>query len=248
MIAQHTSIIVPFYNPPIESFQACLEQLKKLNPLEIILVDDCSSDERIVTLAKQSGCFYLKTPYQSGHDGLPFNIGVKQAQGKFVCKVDADDLLLELPTDMPYKVHLARMDRSVDPTNVSLEELILAPRAIFNGAIVEKELMLQTLFEEDRAVFRDVLTVLRFLYRKEPFSVHPMINYIYNVTPNSIQTSKSGHYHRLRNIQSVARLCQLEDILPEQSEKLLQLAMLNFRYGAKARNMLKKTDSSCGEA
>jgi hypothetical protein len=86
----------------------------------------------------------------------------------------------------------------------------------------------------------DVLTLLRLLYRKERFSVHPTINYIYNDIPNSIQTSKPRHYHRLRHIQTVARFCQLENLSPEQSEYFLQLAMLNFRYGAKSRNMLKK--------
>lgn len=38
----------------------------------------------------------------------------------------------------------------------------------------------------------------------------------------------------LRNTQTIAHFCQLENLFPEQ------LAMLNFRYGAKARNMLKQ--------
>ncbi len=240
MIHKHLSIVVPFYNPPYEAFQACLQSVRTLDPLEVILVDDCSSDEAVITLAKQSGFVYLKTPYQSGHDGLPFNIGVSHAKGSCVCKVDADDFLLELPLSMPYNIHLARMNRSADPTNVTLEELILAPRSIHNGAIIATDLARQVPFAHDNAIFNDVLTLLRLLYRKEHFSVHPTINYIYNDIPNSIQTSKPRHYHRLRHIQTVARFCQLENISPQQSEYFLQLAMLNFRYGAKARNMLKK--------
>lgn len=240
MIHRQLSIIVPFYNPPIESFQACIEHLKKLDPLEIILVDDCSSDPLVINLAKQSGCLYLKTLYQSGHDGLPFNIGVQNAKGAYVCKVDADDLLLELPFSMPYNIHLARMNRSADPTNITLEELILAPRSIHNGAIITTDLAKKIPFAHDNAVFNDVLTLLRLLYRKERFSVHPTINYIYNDVPNSIQTSKPRHYHRLRHIQTVARFCQLENISPEQSEYFLQLAMLNFRHGAQARHLLKQ--------
>ena len=240
MINKHLSIVIPFYNPPYEAFQACLQSMYKLDPLEVILVDDCSSDEAVITLAKRSGFVYLKTPYQSGHDGLPFNIGVHHAKGSYVCKVDADDLLLELPLSMPYNIHLARMNRSADPTNVTLEELILAPRSIHNGAVIATDLARQLPFIHDGVIFNDVLTLLRLLYRKERFSVHPTINYIYNDIPNSIQTSKPRHYHRLRHIQTVARFCQLENISPEQSEYFLQLAMLNFRYGAKARNMLKK--------
>lgn len=239
MINKHLSIVIPFYNPPYEAFQACLQSIHKLDPLEVILVDDCSSDEDVITLAKQSGFVYLKTPYQSGHDGLPFNIGVHHSKGSYVCKVDADDLLLELPLTMDYNIHLARMNRSADPTNLTLEELILAPRSIFNGAIIRTDLARQVPCAHDSAVFNDVLALLRLLYRKERFSVHPTINYIYNDIPSSIQTSKSNHYHRLRHIQTMARFCQLENIPPKQSEHFLQLAMLNFRYGAKARNMLK---------
>lgn len=145
MINKKLSIIVPFYNPPYEVFKECLSYLKKLNPLEVILVDDCSSELKVVTLAKQSGFTYLKTPYQSGHDGLPFNLGVQRAQGEFVCKVE-----------------------------------------------------------------------------------------------NSMQTSKSAYYHRLNNIQTVARFAQLENISPKQSEYYLQLAMLNLRYGANSKKILKQ--------
>jgi glycosyltransferase involved in cell wall biosynthesis len=240
VIKKNLSIIVPFYNPPLKIFKKSISYLQNLHPLEIILVDDCSNDSEVINFAKNSNCTYLKTPYQSGHDGLPFNLGVQRAQGEFVCKVDADDFLLELPTNMPYNIHLARMNRSANPQNISIEELILAPRSIHNGAIIKKELMSQIPFETDKAVFADVLTVLRALYRKEAFSVHPKINYIYNKVENSMQTSKSAHYHRLRNIQTVARFAQLENIHPQQSEYYLQLAMLNLRYGANSRKILQQ--------
>lgn len=248
MLKNSISIVVPFYNPPYESFKTCLEGLHKLDSLEVILVDDCSSDSKVTTLAKQSGFTYLKTPYQSGHDGLPFNIGVQNAKGSYVCKVDADDFFLELPTTMPHNIHLARMNRSVDPTGVTIEELILAPRSIHNGAIIAMDLARQLPFAHDSAIFNDVLTLLRILYRKERFSVHPRVNYIYNDIPNSIQASKPQHYHRLRHLQTIARFCQFENIPHQQSEYFLNLAMLNFRYGAKARNMLKMNISSKAQA
>jgi glycosyltransferase involved in cell wall biosynthesis len=240
MLKNSISIVVPFFNPPYEAFKTCLEGLHKLDPLEVILVDDCSSNPEVTTLAKQSGFSYLKTPYQSGSDGLPFNIGVQYAKGIYVCKVDADDLLFDIPLTILHNIHLARMNRSVAPTNVTLEELILAPRSIHNGAIIATELVWKLPYIQDSVIFNDVLILLRLLYRKEYFSVHPTINYIYNDIPNSIQTSKSLYHHRLSHIQTVARCCQLENIPYKQSEYFLNLAMLNFRYGAKARNMLKK--------
>ncbi|ATB70216.1 hypothetical protein SJPD1_2117 [Sulfurospirillum diekertiae] len=55
MIHKHLSIVIPFYNPPYEAFQAYLQSVYKLDPLEMILVDDCSNDEKVITLAKRSG-------------------------------------------------------------------------------------------------------------------------------------------------------------------------------------------------
>lgn len=232
------SIIVPFYNPPIKYFIKCLEHLKSLHVKEVILVDDCSTNDKVVSIAKQSDFIYLKTPYQSGHDGLPFNIGVQYAKGIYVCKVDADDYFLELPTSFDQDFHLARLTRSADPTGISVEKLILAPRSIHNGAIIAKELMLELPFEESSVYFNDVLAIMRLLYRGYTFSVHPTINYIYNKVDTSIQMKDPQHYHRLRNIQTVARFCQLENIPIQQAEHYLKLAMLNLKYGAQSLQLL----------
>lgn len=232
------SIIVPFYNPPIKYFIKCLEYLKRLHVKEVILVDDCSSDHSITALAKQSGFIYLKTPYQSGHDGLPFNLGVQYAKGTYVCKVDADDYLLELTTPLNYDFHLARLTRSADPTGINIEKLILAPRSIHNGAIIAKELMLETPFEKNSVYFNDVLAIMRLLYRGYTFSVHPKINYIYNKVDTSIQMKNPVEYHRLRNVQTVARFAQLENIPIPKAEYYLKLAMLNLRYGARSLQVL----------
>ncbi len=91
---------------------------------------------------------------------------------------------------------------------------------------------------------KDVLALLRMFYHQERFSVHPKVNYIYNATTQSIQTSKPYYYHRLSHIQTVARFCQLENIAPQQSEYFLNLAMLNFRYGSKARSFLNTPHTS----
>jgi len=44
------SVVIPFYNPPREYFLECIRAVKKLNPYEIILVDDCSTDEGVVQM------------------------------------------------------------------------------------------------------------------------------------------------------------------------------------------------------
>lgn len=161
-----------------------------------------------------------------------------------MCKVDADDFFLEIPHSIAYKIHLARINRSADPTTLSLEELILSPRSIHNGAIIETALAQQFPFIQEGNIFNDVLVLLRLLYHQEAFSVHPTINYIYNATTHSMQISKPYYYHRLSHIQTIARFCQLEHLSPKQSEYFLSLAMLNLRYGSKARTFLKQNQTT----
>jgi glycosyltransferase involved in cell wall biosynthesis len=232
-ISMSISAIIPFYNPPIKLFDKCLHALKRLNLHEVILVDDCSTDVDIIKIAKQSGFIYMQTPYQSGHDGLPFNLGVNRATGKYICRIDADDVLLELPTTIKTDVYFGRIDRVKPLVNITVEELILAPRSC-TGIIAKKELFNKYPYPEDPNVFGDVLFALRILHNNHSYAVHPKINYIYHKVPSSIQNSKPKFYHRLRNIQTVARFCQLEYIEPTIASYYLKLAMLNIYHGSNA--------------
>lgn len=234
------SVVIPFYNPPIEYFTECIRSVKQLDPYEVILVDDCSTDERVVQVAKDSGCVYMRTQYQSGFDGHPFNIGVENAKGDYICRVDSDDILLELPSFMKSDIHFGKANRVLVPNTSIIEELILAPRAILNGMVIKKELLLQRPSSEDSSVFGDVLLVLRLIYNQYSYDFGETINYIYRKRQGSIQTSKSYFYHRLRLIQTVARFCQLENIEPQQSINYLELGMLNVKYGSKSRKFLPR--------
>ncbi len=242
------SVVIPFYNTPMEYFMDCVESVKKLNPFEIILADDCSSDLELVEYAKNSGCKYIKTAYQSGFDGHPFNVGVMEAKGDYICRVDSDDMLLELPSEMPYEIHFGNADRVNMSGELSVEQLILAPRAIFNAMVIKKELLVKYPLPEDSNVFGDNLLVLRLLHNKHSYDIHKRVNYIYRKVENSIQTSQSHFQHRLRQIQTVARFCYLEDIEPTKSIHYIELAMLNVRYGSKSREIyrdfLKKKNSA----
>lgn len=237
------TVVVPVYNPPIHLFAECLDALRKLNPYEVILVDDCSSDNKIIQMAKSSGFRYLKTPYQSGHEGLPFNMGVKAASGEYICRVDHDDVLLELPPTMDTDIYLNRLTRVKAPIGITIEELILAPRAIINGMVAKKEVYFRYPMAEDANVYGNILFALRVLHNQHTYTLHPSINYIYNQHPASIQNSKSNFHNRLRHIQTVARFCLLEQIEPTQAIRYLEMAMLNVRYGSGSlKRVMKKRE------
>lgn len=226
------SVVIPFYNTPLSLFRECIRSVQALEPYEVIIVDDCSNDEALLDFAKNSGCIYYRTPYQSGYDGLPFNLGVQQATGTHICRVDSDDVLLALPAKMGHEICFGNADRVKINDSLSVEELILAPRAIFNGMVIKRELLLQYPMPHDDNVFGDVLLVLRLLYNAYSFTVYSKVNYIYRQREGSIQNSKSEFHHRLRHIQTVARFCQLENIPPAKAIHYHELAMMNMRHGA----------------
>lgn len=234
------SVVVPFFNTPKELFIKCLHSLKNLNVDEVILVDDCSTDKEIVKLAKKSHFKYLKTPYQSRSDGLAFNMGVRAAKNHYICKVDHDDELLELPLNLYSDVHLAQIDRAEAPFGISIENLILKPRAITNGMVAKKEIWTKYQLETDIYVYSDILMFLRILNNNHSITIHNKINYLHKYHPESILNSKDNLHIRIKHIQTIARFCLLEGIESSKTLYYMQLAMLNLQYGSNSTNFLSQ--------
>lgn len=233
------TVIVPFYNPPIDLFKKCLESIKKTKAFEVILVDDCSTSKDVIKVAKDSGFKYIKTPYQSGRDALPFNLGIQEAKGDYICKVDSDDLLLELPKKMNHDICFSNHENIMPAHNITIEQFILGPRALANGLVAKKEIFLKYTWVVDTNIYADLLFILQILYNKYTITVFNKKNYIYNNREGSVLTSDSFLSIRLRNIQTVARFCEIEKIDPKTSLKYLQHAMLNFQYGSQALKFLR---------
>ena len=95
------SVIIPMYNA--EKFIAeLLESLliQTLKNFEVIIVDDCSTDEsfKIVEsyLVKFGGRLQLmKLPTNSGGPSIPRNKGLELSRGKYIFFADNDDVILE---------------------------------------------------------------------------------------------------------------------------------------------------------
>ncbi len=238
------SVVVPFFNTPIEYFSKCIASLKKVNPYEVILVDDCSTNEATIKLAKESGFKYLKTKEQSGRDAHPINVGMNAAKADYACRVDSDDELLALPEKMNTDVCFGLQSRVKPAFNLSIEDIILDPRALCHATVCKKEIFLKYPFIEDENVYCDVLFILQILHYKYTFSVYPKMNYIYNKLDNSIITSKSLFNQRLINLQTVTRFCELENIEPNESFRLLKLAMLNVQHGRESLSLFTQEQKS----
>lgn len=88
------SVIVSTYNRKDLLKKALKSVLaQSFTNFECIVVDDCSTQD-IKTLVASFGdprLHYLKTPTNSGHDGLPKNMGIAAALGEYITFLDDDD-------------------------------------------------------------------------------------------------------------------------------------------------------------
>jgi len=91
------SVIVPFYNVE-KYFSKCLETLvnQTLKDIEIILIDDCSTDgsaEIAQEYAKRDIRIKILNHEKNKGQGEARNTGLKTAKGKYVAFLDSDDYL-----------------------------------------------------------------------------------------------------------------------------------------------------------
>ncbi len=94
------SIIVPVYNIKEKLFKKCIESLvsQTLEDVEIILVDDASTDEETIKLLDEyknrfENKIVLITHDSNKRQGGARNSGLRVAKGEFVGFVDADDYI-----------------------------------------------------------------------------------------------------------------------------------------------------------
>ena len=93
------SIITPCYNAEAtisDTIESVIHQTN--NEWEMLIVDDCSTDksDKIIKhyLSQDNRIKYIKTQKASGSPSLPRNIGIENAQGKYIAFLDADDVWL----------------------------------------------------------------------------------------------------------------------------------------------------------
>ena len=94
------SVIIPMYN--VEKYiRQCLISVlaSKFKDYEVLVIDDCSKDNSVAEVEKLLSHFdgrlkVLSTEKNSGGAGIPRNIGIKNAAGKYISFVDSDDFIL----------------------------------------------------------------------------------------------------------------------------------------------------------
>jgi teichuronic acid biosynthesis glycosyltransferase TuaG len=112
MVEELVSIIVPVYNA--ESFiEKTIEyvQAQTYKNWELILVDDCSSDNSaqiIKNKAAEDSRIRLISLEENSRAAKARNRGIKEARGRYICFLDADDIWEgdKLSTELGYMVEM----------------------------------------------------------------------------------------------------------------------------------------------
>ena len=94
------SVIIPLYNAE-KYIRECLVSVlaSKFQDYEVLVVDDCSTDNSVAEVKKLLPHFdgrlkIFSTEKNSGGSGVPRNIGIKNSSGKYVTFIDNDDMIL----------------------------------------------------------------------------------------------------------------------------------------------------------
>ena len=104
------SVIIPVYNA--EKFlSVCLESLliQTLQDFEVIVVDDCSTDNSVAIVENYLERFggrlkMAELSEISGGGGFPRNVGLEIAHGKYIFFADSDDLFVDTALETLYNL------------------------------------------------------------------------------------------------------------------------------------------------
>ena len=107
------SVIIPMYNTE-QYIEECLQSLlnQTLKNFEVIVVDDCSTDNSLAVAetfipafeSKNKKLLTITLTQNSGCPGIPRNFGMTIAKGKYVYFLDSDDFLDQTVLEDFYKV------------------------------------------------------------------------------------------------------------------------------------------------
>ena len=77
------------YDLVLRAIESALNQTYK--NIEVIVVDDCSKDDRYKLLESRKDIIYLKTEKNSSLPAIPRNMGIIKSSGKWISFLDDDD-------------------------------------------------------------------------------------------------------------------------------------------------------------
>jgi glycosyltransferase involved in cell wall biosynthesis len=130
------SIVITTYNSSstiIETLNSVINQTYK--KIELLIFDDCSSDNAIETIRNflsnyTIDCLIYTSPINTGGPATGRNWGINNANGKYICFLDADDVWMKDKLEKQIKII---EDKSIDVVSSNAEVLNGNPFPVYFG-------------------------------------------------------------------------------------------------------------------
>lgn len=164
------SIIIPVFNLEdlIErAFNSILNQSIGFDNLEVIFVDDCSTDNSKYIISEYSRKYdnvkgiYLNE--NSGYGGKPRNIGLKYASGEYIMFLDSDDYYLPNACELLYD-RISSEEMDFVSGNFAIDNIDNVVR--WNHINIEDEIKIKRIFEKP-SLFVLSPAIWSKIYRKD---------------------------------------------------------------------------------
>lgn len=166
------SVVMPVYNTQEEYLREAIESIlnQTFNDFEFIIINDCSTDEnveKIICSYNDERIIYLKNEQNMGV-AATLNVGLEHASGKYIARMDADDVSFENRFEVQHKfleenpqyqlcstrISTAKGDPS--PRNMNFE--YLKTKLIFRGnPIIHPTVMFNREFFINHSLFYKIM-------------------------------------------------------------------------------------------
>ena len=248
------SIIIPTYNSE-KYIENCLEKILKqtYKNIEIIVVDDCSTDDTVKVLEKYENIKIYKTK-ENSRQGAARNIGLEHVKGDYILFIDSDDSLYGLDviekiadkinnTNNPDIIYLGlkiegRRNLELIPNEENCQkEYRLAENPFINAInICWKNKLIQenNIRFPEKIRYEDVYFAFLGIEKAKTYEYVDFIYYLYNNRDESTTTNYS-----INQVQDTLRLIEelfkLENIIDKENLPYLELRIKQQAERAKVR-------------
>lgn len=127
------SVVMPVYNTEEKFLREAMESIlnQTFTDFELIMINDCSTTnvEEIILSYKDARIIYLKNEQNMGV-AATLNVGLKNATGKYIARMDADDVSFENRFEIQYNFLEATPQYQLCSSRISTSKGKPSPRNI----------------------------------------------------------------------------------------------------------------------
>lgn len=235
------SVIMPAYNAEDsieESINSVLNQT--YSNVELIIIDDCSTDNTYNIVKKYSNVKLLQTPVNS-RQGAARNIGLDNCSGDYILFLDADDIYFDnqvleklsniiLSKEYPDIVYCGmqitgRRELTImpDENNISKAYRLGQNKWMNVTSLCIKNTLIQenSIRFPENIRYEDVLFAFIAIEKANTFSYTDFITYVY-INKDNTTTTKYTYAQSLDTVRMIEELTKLKDSISEENLPFLK--------------------------